>query len=222
MIVWNMDPVAVEAGPLVVRWYGVFFVTGFLGAYFYLRRCFRKEGKSLDLVDGLYVYLFCGTLIGARLGHCLFYEPGEYLAAPWRLLWVWEGGLASHGGVIGVFLALLLFTRRHRDVPLLWLLDRLVMPISLVAVCIRLGNLMNSEIIGRPTAVPWAFVFRRVDPLPRHPAQLYEAAAYLVVAFLLWALGKRPRFSGNPGRLTGLFFVLVFGFRFFVEFLKQE
>ena len=161
-----------------------------------------------------------GTVVGARLGHCLLYEPEYYLRHPLEILAVWRGGLASHGGVLGIALAVWLFARRTgREV--LWLLDRVAVAAPAAAACIRVGNFFNSEIVGRPSSVPWAVVFARVDPLPRHPAMLYEAAAYLVIfAAMVW-LERHTELRDRAGALTGMVLVLVFAFRFAIEFLKE-
>jgi prolipoprotein diacylglyceryl transferase len=159
-------------------------------------------------------------VIGARLGHCLFYEPAYYLRRPLEILMIWRGGLASHGGAVGIFLALYGYSRRRPDQPYLWLLDRMAIPTALGGSFIRLGNLFNSEILGISTDVPWAFVFARIDDLPRHPAQLYESLAYLLIFGVLFAV-YRKRGSHTPrGLLLGLFLVLVFGARFVIECVK--
>src|SRR5262249_49124455 len=157
----------------------------FVLGYLIVRWQFRIEGKPESDLDHLLIYLVLGTIIGARLGHCLLYEPRFYLSHPLQILRIWEGGLASHGGATGVLIALYLYCRRRPNQPFLWLLDRVVVPTALGASLIRLGNLFNSEILGVPTQVPWAFVFVRVSSEPLHPAQLYESLSYLLVFFVL-------------------------------------
>jgi prolipoprotein diacylglyceryl transferase len=152
----------------------------------------------------------------------LLYEPGYYFSHPWKIPAVWEGGLASHGGTLGVMVAVWWYCRRHPDQPLLWLWDRLVVPTAFVAACIRTGNVFNSEILGRPTDVPWAVIFARVDPLPRHPAQMYEAAAYLAIFVVLVILYIRLGPRTPHGLLTGLFFTGVFASRLGIEFIKER
>jgi prolipoprotein diacylglyceryl transferase len=216
------DPVIVQLGPLALRWYGLLIAAGFLVGYFVVQRMFRREGRSEDTLQTLLLYIMAGTIIGARLGHVLLYEPGYYFSHPWKIVAVWEGGLASHGGTLGVMLAVWWYCRQHPDQPLLWLWDRLVVPTAFVAACIRTGNVFNSEILGHPTEVPWAVVFARVDALPRHPSQMYEAAAYLLLFAVLLALYIRMGARTPRGLLTGLFFAGVFTARFLIEFTKER
>jgi phosphatidylglycerol:prolipoprotein diacylglycerol transferase len=175
-LLWNIDPVLLHLGPLELRWYGLLFAGGILAAYQVGIWSFERAGGSREETNRLLGYVIVGTVVGARLGHCLLYEPAYYLRHPLEILAVWRGGLASHGGAVGIVLAVWLFARRTgRD--LLWLLDRVAVAAPVAAACIRVGNFFNSEIVGRPSGVPWAVVFVRLDPLPRHPAMLYEAAA---------------------------------------------
>jgi len=221
-VYWNVSPDIFHLGSFSIRWYGVFFAVLFTLGYLMGRWIMRSEHKDVESLDTLLVYLILGTIIGARLGHCFFYEPRYFLRHPVEILEVWKGGLASHGGALGVLTALYLYSRRHPDQPLLWLLDRVVVPTALGGVLIRLGNLFNSEILGRPTHVPWAFVFLRVDAVPRHPAQLYEALAYLVIFIFLFLLYRRLKARTPPGLLVGVFFVSVFTARFLIEFVKER
>jgi phosphatidylglycerol---prolipoprotein diacylglyceryl transferase len=221
-IYWDVRPVLVQFGPLAVRWYGLFFALLFAIGYAIARWEFRIEHKDVTTLDSLLVYMVLGTIIGARLGHCLFYEPDFYLSHPVEILKIWHGGLASHGGALGNLIAIYLYSRRHPDQPYLWLLDRVVVPTALGGCFIRLGNLFNSEILGTPSHLPWAFIFAREDLVPRHPAQLYESLAYLLVFFgLLWVY-HRLRDRTPPGLLLGLFLLSVFTFRFLIEFVKQR
>jgi phosphatidylglycerol---prolipoprotein diacylglyceryl transferase len=219
-LVWNIDPVLLQIGPLQLHWYGLLFAAGILAAYRAGVWSFEQAGGSREEASRLLGYVVVGTVVGARLGHCLLYEPGYYLSHPLEILAVWRGGLASHGGALGIALAVGLFARRTgRNV--LWLLDRVAVAAPVAAACIRVGNFFNSEIVGRPSTVPWAVVFARLDPYPRHPAMLYEAAAYLVIfAAMLW-LERRTEFRARAGALTGIVLVLIFGFRFAIEFLKE-
>lgn len=219
-IYWDVSPVIVRLGPLAIRWYGLLFALGFLLGFYFMRGVFRRERRPESDLDVLLLYLIGGTVIGARLGHVLFYQPGYYLTHPIDILKVWEGGLASHGGLIGVLAALYLYTRSRPGQPFLWLIDRLAAPVALTGAFIRLGNLFNAEILGVPAEVPWAFVFARVDLVPRHPAQLYEALAYLLIFAGLAALYRRYGAHTPPGLLSGLFFVAVFSARFMIEFVK--
>jgi prolipoprotein diacylglyceryl transferase len=181
---------------------------------------FRREGRPVEDLDDLFLYVFIGVLVGARLGHCLFYDPAFYLSHPLEILKVWNGGLASHGGYIGVLLAGYYFSKRKQGYTALWMLDRGALPLATVAVFIRMGNLFNSEIVGIETTVPWAFVFERVDMLPRHPVQLYEALSYLVVsAVMLFSYLKWANRMAD-GFLIGIFMFLMSLARFPLEFVK--
>lgn len=222
MFEWNVSPEAFHLGPLTVRWYGLFFAVLFLIGYFVVAWEYKSEGKPVRNLENLLIYIVAGTIIGARLGHVLFYEPGYYLRNPLQVFAVWRGGLASHGGTTGVILALYLYSRRNPGEPFLWLIDRVSVPTALAAAFIRLGNFFNSEILGLPTALPWAVVFTRIDNIPRHPVQLYEIAAYLLVFVVLLTLYYCLRSATPRGLLTGIFLVGVFTSRFFIEFFKER
>jgi prolipoprotein diacylglyceryl transferase len=218
---WNVHP---EIFPdfLPVRWYGILFMSGFVFGYYMLERIFKAENKPVAWLDSLSLYVGAGTILGARLGHCLFYEPAYYLSHPIEILKIWEGGLASHGAAIGILLSLWLFSRKFKEVNFLWITDRLVIVVALGASCIRLGNLMNSEIIGGATTLPWGFIFERLgEDFPRHPTQLYEAFAYMIIFIFLFRQYWQNKAGQYSGRLFGLFLILVFGFRFFIEFIKD-
>ncbi|WP_022835491.1 prolipoprotein diacylglyceryl transferase [Salisaeta longa] len=219
---WSPDPVIFRLGPLAPRWYGLLFALGFLIGFYLMQRVFEREDRPIKDLDALLMYLLGGTVIGARLGHVLFYAPGYYFAHPLEIPQVWEGGLASHGGLIGVLLAIWLYSRSRQDQPFLWLTDRLAPPIALTGAFIRLGNFFNSEILGTPTDVSWAVVFERVSPVPRHPAQLYEAISYFIIFVLLQRIYERQGSDTPRGFLTGLFMLLIFGVRFFIEFVKMR
>ena len=221
-IEWSVSPEIFHLGPISVRWYGLLFAMAFVAGYAIFTWVFKKEGKPQEDLEQLAVYMIFGTVIGARLGHCLFYNPGFYLTHPIEILKVWEGGLASHGAAIGILIALYLFSRKKKSYTMLWTLDRIVIVVALGGSFIRLGNLFNSEIIGKPTDVPWAFIFTSVDNVPRHPTQIYESLAYLIVFLILIFIYKKGLEKNRSGLLFGLFLVLVFTFRFFVEFLKED
>ena len=221
-IYWNVDPILVHLGPLAIRWYGLFFAILFALGYLIARWQFRLEHKDESSLDTLLACMIAGSIIGARLGHVLFYDPAYYFQHPLEIPQVWKGGLASHGGAIGILIALYLYSRRHRDQPYLWLLDRVVVPTALGGCMIRLGNLFNSEILGTPTHVPWAFVFAREDNVPRHPAQLYESFAYALIFVALMLVYNRLRARTPRGLLLGLFFASVFTLRFLIEFVKER
>lgn len=222
--VWNADPVLFELGPLSVKWYGLLFATGFLVGYAIMSRIYRLESKPQEDLGTLLLYMMVATVIGARLGHCFFYAPGYYLSNPLEIVKVWNGGLASHGGAIGITFGLWFYSLRHPSQPFLWLIDRIAIPTALAGSFIRLGNFFNSEIIGEPTDLPWAVVFARVDDIPRHPAQLYESVAYLLVFGVLAAVYTRLyRGHGSDmprGRILGLFLVFVFSARVLIEIVK--
>ena len=220
--VWNVDPNIIKIGPLTIRYYGILFALSFYCGYNIIRSVFQREGKPESDLETLLTYMMVGTIAGARLGHCFFYDPGYYLSHPIKILMVWEGGLASHGGAIGILTAVYLYTRKRPEQPYLWLLDRMVIAVALAGLFIRLGNFFNSEILGIPGDVPWAVVFDRIDSAPRHPAQLYESIAYGSIFVGLYRLYLKLGERTPNGFLFGLFLVSVFGFRFFIEFVKER
>jgi prolipoprotein diacylglyceryl transferase len=217
---WNIDPVLLHLGPLQLRWYGLLFAGGIVAAYAVGARSFERAGGSREEANRLLGYVVVGTVVGARLGHCLLYEPAHYLSHPLEILAVWRGGLASHGGAVGIVVAVWLYARwTGRD--LLWLLDRVAVGAPVAGASIRIGNFFNSEILGRPSALPWAVVFDRVDASPRHPAMLYEAAAYLAIFVAMLTLERRVKVRERRGTVTGVLLVLIFSARFGIEFLKE-
>lgn len=219
---WTVSPEILKLGPFSLRWYGLLFALAFVFGYIILSKVYKKEKKSLEDLEKLSIYVILGTVIGARLGHCLFYDPAYYLTNPIEILKVWQGGLASHGAAIGILTALYLFSKKKKDQNIIWILDRLVIVVALGGAFIRLGNLFNSEIIGKATDLPWAFVFVRVDEIPRHPTQIYESLFYFVSFIILYSIYQKKSVTLKPGFLFGLFLILIFGFRFFIEFLKEN
>lgn len=220
-ITWNARPEIIEG--FHVRWYGLLFAGGFVFGYMILKKIFAKEGLDEKLLDNFTLYAFLGTLIGARLGHCLFYQPEIYLSDPIEILKVWEGGLASHGGVIGLFIAFYLFSKKYA-INYLWIVSRVVIVAALAAAMIRLGNLMNSEIYGHETDLPWGFIFvRDKQTVAKHPTQLYEAFAYLLLfAGLMWYYFKNIKLKKvKTNIILGIFFISLFTARFFIEFVKE-
>jgi phosphatidylglycerol:prolipoprotein diacylglycerol transferase len=203
-------------------WYGPLFATGFVLGYYLLRSIFRKEGVEESALDKVLIYTVIGTVVGARFGHILFYDPGHYFSNPSEILKIWKGGLASHGAAIGIILALWYYSKKVSKRSMFWIMDRIVIAIALGSFFIRLGNLMNSEIIGSPTTVAWAFKFYRHDFIPRHPAQLYEAISYLILFAVLWYMYWKKDFGRFKGRMLGYFFVIQFGMRIAIEFTKQN
>lgn len=185
-----------------------------------MAKFFTKEKIPHGLLDVLLTYMFLGTVIGARLGHCLFYEPAYYLKHPLEVLKVWEGGLASHGGAIGILIFMYIFSKRHK-LSYLWLIDRIVITVAQGGFFIRLGNLMNSEIIGKTTDMPWAFIFKSTDEHPRHPTQIYEALCYLLIFIFLIYYYYRKNCKPKEGIIFGIFLIALFSVRFLIEFLKE-
>lgn len=222
MFHWNADPILFSLGFVQIRWYSLAFLVGFTLGYKMMEKFCRDEGKSIEALDSLLVHLVLGTTLGARLGHTLFYEPAYYLSHPLEILKVWEGGLASHGGVLGVMIAIWLFRRKYPEFSLMWLYDRLSIPTMMTCGFIRIGNLFNSEILGKPTDGSWGVVFSRVDQYPRHPAMVYEALAYLAIAFLAYQVYRRKRDQTPPGLLFGMILGLAFFARFCLEFFKEN
>lgn len=218
---WSFDPVLFSLGPFTVRWYGLLFVGGFFAGQLLLARMFKAEGVAPGQAERLLMYALLGSIVGARLVHCLFYEPAYYLSNPLAILRIWEGGLASHGGLIGLMVGLWLAHRGAQPpLPLPWLFDRVSMPAMVAAVCIRVANFLNSEIVGEPTSGAWGVVFEAVDGVPRHPAQLYEAAAYALILVVLTVVYRRFARTPPVWLLTGLSLLLAFSARIVIEFFK--
>jgi phosphatidylglycerol---prolipoprotein diacylglyceryl transferase len=218
---WSFDPIAFSLGPLTVRWYGLLFVGGFFAGQLLLARMFKAEGVAPGQAERLLMYALLGSVAGARLVHCLFYEPAYYLSDPLAILRIWEGGLASHGGLIGLVIGLWLGGRGAQPaMPLPWLLDRVTIPGMLAAVCIRVANFLNAEIVGEPTGSAWGVVFEAIDAVPRHPAQLYEAAAYGLIFVVLTLVYRREDRRPATWLLTGLCLLLTFAARIGIEFFK--
>lgn len=227
-IFWNPDEALMDLGFFAVRYYSLFFMLAFASSYWVTKRQFEKHHLSPELLDKLSIYVFLGTLIGARLAHCLFYDFVYFSQHPLEIILPVRfkpefqitgfQGLASHGGGLGIILSLGLFSRKHR-VNLWFLLDQISLVVPLAGFFIRLGNLMNSEIIGKPADMPWAFVFLKEDKLPRHPAQAYEAIAYFLIFLLMYRLMQKEQ--KRQGHYFGLLLVLLFTARFLIEFFKE-
>ncbi len=222
MFVWDINPEIFKLGPLAPRYYGLLFGLGFYVGFLIMRRIFREEGHHEEELQSLLLYMMIGTIVGARLGHCLFYEPLYYLSNPLEILKVWHGGLASHGGTIGVLISCYLFRKKHPQHSYLWLADRLAIGTAFTAGCIRVGNFFNSEIIGKPTELPWGIVFKSHSPVPRHPAMLYEALAYFLLFIVLYFLYRRWKANTPQGSLLGILLVWVFSARVGIEFVKEN
>lgn len=221
-IIWDVNPVLFEIGSISVRWYGLAFAIGFAVGLYIIQKMFNHENINKTWVDKGFIYVIIGTVAGARLGHVIFYDLAYYLDHPGEIIKIWHGGLASHGAAIGIVLALWIFSKRVTKKSILWILDRIVVVAAFVGCLIRLGNLMNHEIIGIPSNLPWAFVFTRVDDIPRHPAQLYESISYLIIFALLMYFYWKTDKKNEPGFLTGTFMTLIFSARFLIEFIKED
>lgn len=225
VITWDVGPEIVKLGPITLRWYGLLFASGFLAGLFIVKKMFQVEKAPEAWLDKAFIYIVLGAVVGARLGHVFFYDWADYSQRPWDIVKIWEGGLASHGGAIGILIALWIFSQRVSKKSMLWILDKVVVPTALAGCFIRLGNLMNSEILGKPTDVAWAFDFvrdRDSAGIPKHPVQLYESISYLVSFFILyWAYWKKETWK-KPGLTFGIFLVLIFGFRILWEFFKES
>ena len=241
-IVWNPDLEAFRVSFITVRWYGLMWIIGLALAYIVVKRLYKEQEIKDELFDPLFLYCFFGILIGARLGHCIFYQPQDFLTSwqgimemllPFRIgndgSWLGRtfgffftgyAGLASHGGTLGLMIALWLYVKRTK-LSIWTVLDNIAIATGTTACFIRLGNLMNSEIIGKITDVPWAFIFERVDMMPRHPGQLYEAIAYAILFAIMWYLHKRMPEKIGTGWYFGFCLAYIFTFRFFIEYTKE-
>ncbi len=237
-IVWNVDPELFSIGPLHIRWYGLLWAIGIWLALVVVQKLYKNEKLPDAWVDKLFMYTVIGTIVGARLGHCFFYEwkpldepvtflgmtftyGNYYLSHPWELLYVWRGGLASHGGAIGILIALYLFNKKVSHKGFLWGMDRLVIGAALTGAAIRLGNLMNSEIYGSTTDLPWGFIFvRDGQTQPMHPTQIYEMLYCLVTFAIVWWLYWKKQAYKQTGLIFGVFLIGIFGTRFLLEFIK--
>lgn len=219
---WDVNPDIVSFWGLTIRYYGVLFAASFFFGYLIMQRIFKNEGLSIELLDKLTMYMAVGTVVGARLGHCLFYQPEYYLSNPIEILKIWHGGLASHGAAIGILIALYYFSKKNKK-PYLWILDRIVIVVALAGFFIRMGNLMNSEIYGIETSLPWGFIFvRDGQTVPKHPTQIYEALSYLLIFVLLYTIYNKKGKNVKQGLIFSLFLILLFTVRFFIEFIKED
>lgn len=216
---WNIDPILLQIGPLKLHWYGLLFALGLLGGYYLTEWMFKRENKDTKLIEPLFLYIVVGMIIGSRLAHVLFYDFSYYLKHPLEVFAIWKGGLASHGGFLGVIIALYLFSKRY-NFSFMWLLSRGGIVAMFVATFIRIGNFFNSEIVGAKTLAPWGVVFDRVDNIPRHPVVLYESFSYLLIFLILIYLYKKlpPQKFTNIG--FSLTLILGFGARVFLEQFK--
>lgn len=237
-ISWNVDPEIFSIGPLHVRWYGLMWALGIWLALVVVQKLFKNEKLSEKWLDSLFIYTVVGTIVGARLGHCFFYEwkplaepvsilgitfsyGNYYITHPWELLYVWRGGLASHGGAIGILIAMYLYNKNISKKGFIWILDRLVIGAALTGAAIRFGNLMNSEIYGSATTLPWGFIFSRDGQTePMHPTQIYEMLYCLITFAVTWWLYWKKQAYKKNGLIFGVFLIGIFGSRFALEFIK--
>ena len=232
---WNVSPELFSLGPISIRWYGLMFAMGFLFGFSILTRMFKSEGSDPELVEKLFVYVIIATIVGARLGHVIFYGWEYYSQHLLEIVlpiakgvdgykFVGFQGLASHGGAFGILLAVWIFSKRVTKKPLLWTLDRLLVPVALVGAMIRTGNLMNSEIYGVATNMPWGFIFdRNNETIAKHPTMIYEALCYLIsFGLLMYFFYRKKSLKDHTGFLTGVFFIGIFFTRFMIEFIKEK
>ena len=239
-VTWDVNPELFSLGPLTVRWYGALWAVGILLALVIVTKLYKHEKLPESWMDKQFIYVVVGTIVGARLGHCLFYEwhllpqpveflgitfkyGNQYLAKPWEMLYVWQGGLASHGGALGIMAAMYFYDKKVTHKGFIWGFDRLVIGAAITGACIRLGNLMNSEIYGSVTDMPWGFIFVRDpqgDGLPHHPTQIYEMLYCLVTFAITWGLYWKKQAYRRTGLIFGVFLIGIFGTRFLLEFIK--
>jgi len=224
-VYWNVDPIFFSLGSFKFGYYNLLFITGFAIGLFMVKGFFKREGVPPKIVENLTYTAFFSAVIGARLGHCFFYNPIHFLTHPLEIFMIWNGGLASHGGMVGLMIGVWIFVRKYgprHGFTYMWLADRVAIPTILAAGCIRLGNLMNSEIYGVETSLPWGFIFaRHGETLPKHPTQIYEALCYFAIFFLLLWIYRRFLPKLKTGVLLGLTLVLCFTARFVIEFIKN-
>lgn len=221
-IVWDFSPEIFELGFLSVRWYGLLFAASFFFGYLVMLKYFKLDGLSVKVLDSISMYMFIGVVLGARLGHCLFYEPAYYLSNPLELFKIWHGGLASHGAAVGIFTALYLFSRKMK-IPYLNILDRMAVVVALSGFFIRMGNFFNSEIYGVATSKPWGVVFVQAgETIAKHPTQIYEALVALVLFFVLHRMFMKWNKRMVNGVIFSIFLIVLFTNRFLIEFIKEN
>ena len=239
-ITWDVNPEIFRIGAIAVRWYGLFWAIGIYATLLITTKIFKHEKLPEAWVDKLFIYTVLGAILGARLGHCFFYEwklvaepitflgitfnyENHYLSHPWELLFIWRGGLASHGGAIGILIAMILFNKNVSKKGINWIFDRLLIGVCLCGASIRFGNLMNSEIYGSATSLPWGFLFVRTgETQPMHPTQIYEMLYCLVTFAIMWFMYWKKEAYKKNGLLFGIFLIGVFGSRFMLEFIKNN
>ncbi len=230
---WTVDPVLFSFGPVSVRWYGLMWAIGFLVGYWIVTKVYEREGIAEEISEKVFMYMLIGTVIGARIGHCFFYDFTYYSKHLAEVLYIWQGGLSSHGGACGIIIALLIFSKKVIHKNFIWVMDRIVLSVAICGACIRFGNLMNHEIYGHPTDLPWAFEFitnihkwqAGAEPIfsaPSHPTQIYESLYCLVTFALVMFLYWRTNARKFEGFIFGVFLICVFMTRFLLEFIKNS
>lgn len=220
-ITWDVNPIFFSIGNFQVAYYGLTWALAFILGIWFFGKMSVREGFDPKMVDSAFIIMFLSTLIGARVGHCLFYEPMHYLTHPLEILNIRQGGLASHGAALGLLGGIWIFTRKWK-VPYIWMLDRIGIVVAIGGACIRMGNLLNSEIYGTETTLPWGFVFINAgETMPMHPTQIYEAIMYLITFAVLMYMYWRTRASDRRGEMFGVFLIMLFGSRFLIESIKQ-
>ena len=222
VVTWDVNPALFHLGSFEVRYYGVLWAVALGISAYIFHHIMIREGLSEKTFDSVFWFGVISTVLGSRLGHCLFYDPGYYLTHPVEILDIRQGGMASHGAAVGLLIGLWLFSRKNK-LPYIWSLDRISIVVAISGVAVRLGNLMNSEIYGTVTSLPWGFIFvRDGETLPKHPTQIYEALCYLVLfVILLWMYYKKDLARRWPGVMFGFFLIILFGTRFLIEFIKN-
>ena len=228
LFVWDVHPTLFTIGPVEVRYYGLMWALGFIISAYIISNIMKREGYPEKTFDSFFWYALLSTVIGSRLGHCLFYAPGYYLTHPIEIMYIHQGGMASHGAAVGLLVGLWLFSRKNK-IPYIWSLDRIGILVAISGALVRIGNFMNSEIFGRPTSLPWGVEFVLSNEWntlykgqPCHPTQLYEALAYLIIfVVFLWLYYRKNLAQRRPGAMFGIFLIALFGIRFLIEFIKN-
>lgn len=231
-VTWDVDPELFSIFGREIRWYGILWVVGLIVAVQIVHHIFKREKLPEKWFDSLFIYMMLGIILGARLGHCLFYEPEYYLSKPIEILKIYNGGLASHGGVIGIIIAVWIYSRKITKKSMLWTFDRVIVPTGFTAAMIRLGNLVNHEIYGAPTDLPWGVRFIKnisqwkagaepIYSLPSHPTQIYEAAVYLLIFGITMWMYWKTNAKERQGLMLGVAMIGIFVARFFIEFIKN-